>query len=121
VTQAHGPSIVFSGSLPSDTLDEPTKFGLYHIAQEAIANAVAHADASEIRVDLRAVPEGVSLTIQDNGRGFTRDPSRPRGLGLVSMAERARLARGTMTIEGGPGGGTSVRVAVPRRDPISPR
>ena len=108
VTQAHGPSIVFSGSLQSDALDEPTKIGLYHIAQEAIANAVAHADASEIRVDLRSVQDGVRLTIQDNGRGFTPDPSRPRGLGLVSMAERARLARGSMTIEGRPGGGTTV-------------
>ncbi len=118
VTQAHGPSIVFSGSLGSDALDEPTKFGLYHIAQEAIANAVAHADASEIRVDLRSIQDVVRLTIQDNGCGFTPDPSRPRGLGLVSMAERARLARGSMTIEGRPGGGTTVTVSVPGRDPV---
>ena len=40
VTQAHGPSIVFSGACGRTSYDDPTKVGLYHIAQEAIANAV---------------------------------------------------------------------------------
>ena len=58
----------------------------------------------------------MELEIEDRGRGFSPNGSR-RGLGLVAMRERAALLGGTLTVEGGPEGGTRVRLIVPLKTP----
>ena len=84
--------------------------------QEALTNAVRHADASRIRVTLRTGDGVLRVSVEDDGRGFAvardhRDGS--RGLGLVGMRERARNAGGSLTIASAPGGGTRVRAELP--------
>ncbi len=89
--------------------------GLYRIAQEALANAVLHAAPRRARVELAATPDGATLTVEDDGRGF--DPHRAgRGrFGLKGMTERARLLGATLQLESSPGRGTRVAVTVPLR------
>ena len=87
---------------------------LFHIAQEALSNAAKHSRASHIVVNLKALPDGVSLAIQDNGRGFTADNTPGRvGHGLMNMRDRAHALHGELTIEPAEGGGTVVRVFMP--------
>jgi len=98
-------------------LDLPaaTEEGLYRIAQEALTNALKHASASSVRVEVSAVEGAVNLEIIDDGRGF--DPAaigELGGLGLVSMRERADELGGTLTIVSAPGEGTRVKVTVKR-------
>lgn len=88
---------------------------LFRIAQEALHNALRHADAPRIDVVLRCEPGGrVELEVRDDGTGF--DPAAPgvrsRSLGLTTMAERARAAGGSLTIESAPRAGTTVRLVV---------
>jgi PAS domain S-box-containing protein len=87
---------------------------IYRIAQEALRNVVAHADAS--RADVRLVRRGedAEITITDDGRGFdVNDPESRNGLGLVSITERAKLAGGTIRIETELNQGTRVQATIP--------
>jgi signal transduction histidine kinase len=86
------------------------------IAQEALQNALRHAQAERLEVRLEARDGHVILSVADDGAGF--DPAAPglraRRLGLTSMEERARALGGTLAIEARPGHGTTIRLEVPR-------
>jgi len=87
---------------------------VYRIAQEALRNVVAHAGASRAEVRLFRRGDDTEITITDDGRGFdVNDPERRKGLGLVSITERAKLAGGTISIETGLNRGTRVHAAIP--------
>ncbi|MFH1017138.1 MAG: sensor histidine kinase [Pseudomonadota bacterium] len=86
---------------------------LYRIGQEAIANAVKHADAARLELGLEIKPGYAALTVFDDGRGFELPAARGRGLGLLSMQERAALLGGTFNIVTEPGLGTRVYAVVP--------
>ena len=79
---------------------------LYHIAQEALNNAVRHADAKNIRVELGAR----LLKVSDDGKGLPGEETRQdrQGLGLKIMQYRAETAGGRLTVESVPGGGVTV-------------
>jgi len=79
---------------------------LYHIAKEALANAVKHAGATRVVVRLRGDDDGLRLEVRDNGKGI--GPAPGNGLGLKIM--RSRSAHIGATLEAAPadGGGTAV-------------
>lgn len=87
---------------------------LYRIAQEGLRNASKHSGAKRARLAVQANELEIEIAIQDFGKGF--DPARQRrtdGLGLISMAERARLVDGRFELWSRPGEGTTIRVSVP--------
>jgi signal transduction histidine kinase len=89
---------------------------VYRIAQEALRNIVKHAGVSQCQMHIAVTPASVELRVVDQGKGFVADDSaRGRGLGLISMAERARLADGRLEVWSRPGAGTTVRALIPRR------
>ena len=89
---------------------------VYRIAQEALRNVVKHAGVSQCQMFIAVCPASIELRVTDQGKGFVADDSaRGKGLGLISMAERARLADGRLEIVSRPGGGTGVRALIPRR------
>jgi signal transduction histidine kinase len=89
---------------------------VFRIAQEALQNALRHADAARLEVDLEAVDGRLRLTVRDDGVGFDPQASgiRSRRLGLTSMEERAEAIGGTLAIESRVGEGTTVRLEVDR-------
>ena len=89
---------------------------VYRIAQEALRNVVKHAGVSQCHMFIAVCPASIELRVTDQGKGFVADDSaRGRGLGLISMAERARLADGRLEVVSRPGGGTGVRALIPRQ------
>jgi signal transduction histidine kinase len=88
---------------------------LYQIAQEALSNAVRHAGAHRVQVELFFFPDHLRLQINDDGRGFDLEQVRrtSRGLGLRTMGDRAALLGGTLHIDARPETGTQVSVDVP--------
>lgn len=84
--------------------------GLYRIAQEALTNAVRHAQARHIRLVLVTQPGEVQLTIEDDGRGFDAEQIPKDRYGLIGLNERARLLGGTLELQSSPGEGTRVVV-----------
>jgi two-component system sensor histidine kinase UhpB len=97
---------------PARRLPPDIEIALYRVGQEALANAVAHAAASRIEVDLEIKPGFVALKIVDNGCGFDLAEARGRGLGLISMRERVAELGGTFNIVTEPGVGTRVYAVV---------
>ncbi|MEY2513038.1 MAG: hypothetical protein QOJ89_396, partial [bacterium] len=87
---------------------------VFRIAQEALHNALRHADAGRIAVTVRCGgDDGVELTVSDDGVGFDASAVRSRRLGLTTMAERARAIGGSLDVESAPGAGTTVRLRAP--------
>lgn len=89
---------------------------LLRIAQAAVANAVRHARAREIRIRIVYTEDRLELSVADDGDGFDAGRPAPQGhFGLMGMRERANKLRGRIAIESAPGRGTVVRVSVERR------
>ncbi len=90
---------------------------LFHICQEALANAAKHANAQQVDVNLWVTPERVVLEIKDDGQGFdTERAARAIGHGLANMQTRARSVGGDVDISSSPGEGTTVLAWVPRQN-----
>ena len=98
-------------------LDSDVEVNLYRIAQEALHNVVKHAQAMRVSVLLEVSSARVTLTVEDDGRGFTlaNDVAREHRLGLVSIRERAELIGGELEIDSSPGDVTTVTVRAPVR------
>jgi len=96
-------------------LDSSVEVELYRIVQEALNNAVRHAWAETIEVEVEARDGGVTMTVRDDGVGF--DPGaraiRERRLGLTSMRERAERLGGTFSVHTARDAGTTVRMELP--------
>jgi len=85
------------------------KFHFFRIVQEALNNALRHAQAKNISV-LCGISRGkLSLCIADDGVGFN-SAQKPAGLGLALIAERVRLLRGMLRIDAAPAKGTEVSI-----------
>jgi signal transduction histidine kinase len=86
------------------------------IAQEALNNALRHAEAERIELRMEARDGRLVVTVADDGIGFDPDDRalRARRLGLTSMEERARALDGTLAVVSRPGEGTTVTLEVPR-------
>ncbi|MEP0978864.1 PAS domain S-box protein [Phormidium sp. FACHB-77] len=86
---------------------------LLRMGQEALTNAIRHANADEIRVQLIYDRDQVCLRVRDNGRGFgVGSISSSEGFGLLGMSERAERIGAQLTIRSQPGRGTEIIVAV---------
>jgi signal transduction histidine kinase len=85
---------------------------LLRIAQEAISNALRHAQPTDIRVSLRVNASTLALRVTDNGSGLARAKleSEGQGFGFGNMRERAKNLGATLDIQSRPGHGTSVIV-----------
>src|ERR1700761_1998081 len=96
-----------------------------HIGQEAIANAVSHADPGELRITLAYEGQFVSLTVADDGPGFEYSQE-GAGFGILGMQKRAHDVAGALKLESTPGRGTVVRVIAglqtekPQSRPVHP-
>lgn len=91
-----------------------TEIMLYRIIQEAVNNALKHAEPEEIRVDFRYKKPVLELIVTDDGKGFELEKiiAEHRGIGLNSMQERVALIGGKMEIFSTPGKGTRLKVEV---------
>lgn len=89
-------------------IDKTLATALYRIGQEAVTNAIRHAEATTIQVELKNDAEGLVLQVADDGRGFEIDALNQKGFGLEGMKERANLAGGRLDIQSKPDQGTMV-------------
>ncbi len=96
-------------------LDPQKEMVLFRIVQEALHNAVKHANATNLKVELNYSTEVFKLIIQDNGVGF--DPgsltSSKTGIGLKNMHNRAALIGGEFLINSSEKNGTSICIEIP--------
>ena len=105
--------VALPARLPADI-----ELALYRVLQDALRNVEQHARAGHVTVGLTRPGDFVQLSINDDGIGFDPDdhsaePETDRGLGLLSMGERAAYVGGTLAVRSAPGNGTTVRARIP--------
>lgn len=110
-----GPAVSFEISELTRPLPVGSDFHLLRIAQEALANAIKHASANQVIISLHETADAVTLSIRDDGRGYTPIP--PDALvsshfGLLGMHERVEKIGAALDIQSSPGHGCSVTVTL---------
>lgn len=97
-----------------ERLSEAKEHQLFLIAQEAMANIVKHAGAAGCTLTLTDNERQVVMILQDDGIGFKPDEVKRGSYGLSTMQERAQKLGGAAEIWSKPGGGTRVKVTIPK-------
>ncbi len=108
----------FASESPRGRLSARVEMGLLRIAEEALENIRRHSAAGQVRITLQANDDNVTLSVEDDGVGFdpqiaTRQSQQGSGFGLVGVRERARLLKGSLSIQSSQGHGTRLSVTVP--------
>jgi signal transduction histidine kinase len=106
-----GMNVAVSADDTIDSLPDEHRTCIYRLVQEAVNNAVRHANARAVEVSVRKEGQKVNVTVQDDGAGF--DTRFMRGLGLLGMEERVRRLGGRLKISSEPGRGTLVHAVLP--------
>jgi signal transduction histidine kinase len=104
-----------------DFLSKEANIAIYRITQEFLANVHKHAEASQVTVAIKTLPEKVAVTLEDNGKGFDLEevksrPKERRGMGVVSMEERLKMLGSQFSMASQPGKGTRLYFEI-RRSP----
>ncbi|NLK07730.1 MAG: histidine kinase [Firmicutes bacterium] len=99
-------------------LPETVEITVFRLVQEAVNNALQHAEASQISVRLEFADDQINMQVEDNGRGFDAAKARSQAqhvesFGLLFMGERVDLLEGTLRIDSNPGRGTIIFASVP--------
>ncbi|MEA3210297.1 MAG: hypothetical protein QOE70_3354 [Chthoniobacter sp.] len=116
--QRAGVRVAFTANEEGVEMDPATRTACFRVAQEALTNAIRHARAGTVTVELRAEPDRVWLIVQDDGVGFDHVAMQQRAgrgasVGLLSMNERVSLLGGELEVNSGPGRGTEIRAWLP--------
>lgn len=107
--------VAFEATSVDGELREDERLVVYRVVQEALSNAVRHAEAGSIHVELDMEDGELRARVQDDGRGFDAEDRTllGRGLGLTGMRERASLVGGALSVTSEPGEGTTVELRIP--------
>jgi signal transduction histidine kinase/ligand-binding sensor domain-containing protein len=98
-----------------DCFAPENEINLFRIVQECANNIVRHSAATAAKVTIKREPDSVSLTVEDNGKGFapeSLDGGGKRGLGLTGIEERARMLNGAAQIKSAPEKGTTILINI---------
>ncbi|MEK4201528.1 sensor histidine kinase [Cytobacillus sp. FSL K6-0265] len=86
---------------------------LFRLIQEAVQNAMKHADADEIIVKTEINNDRIAVVIRDNGKGFDINEKKAQSFGIIGMRERVELLEGQLSIDSNIGKGTIIIIQVP--------
>lgn len=111
VSKRSGVRVHVEAGQVSEDLPEEHKTCIYRVVQEALHNCVRHAGARSVRVTVCQSPAELSLSVEDDGKGF--DARRDRGLGLIGIEERVANLGGVFAVESVPGRGARLRISLP--------
>lgn len=98
----------------NERLDENTEIVLYRVLQECVNNVIKHSQASQLDISLMKDTDGISVSIEDNGKGFNpKELGEDAGIGLKNMQARIDYLNGTIDFDSAPGRGTLVAIHIP--------
>jgi PAS domain S-box-containing protein len=116
-----GQEIIIKADLDEvkDILPAEANIVIYRITQEFLNNVHKHSEATQVTVAIKALPDKVTIALEDNGKGFVvaeikERPGERRGLGLASMEERLRMLGSEFSLTSQPGKGTRLYFEIQR-------
>ena len=111
VTRRSGLKVKMIADEITEDLPDAYRTCVYRVVQEALNNCARHSQATRVRVVVHREPDGLSVTVQDDGIGF--EPGQEKGMGLLGMEERVVRLGGQFSVESKPGSGTVLRIYFP--------
>jgi signal transduction histidine kinase len=110
----HKVTVDFDDEGNPPTVPQDISLCLFRVMQEGLHNAAKHSGVRVFEVKLHGSPAEIHLIVRDSGVGFDPELARDtQGLGLISMQERVRLVKGTISITSRPKSGTEINVRIP--------
>jgi two-component system NarL family sensor kinase len=98
----------------NERLDSNIETVLYRIIQECVNNVIKHSKANALDISLIKDADGISATIEDNGKGFhVVEKQKGEGIGLKNIQTRVTYLKGSLDIDSAPGRGTLIAIHVP--------
>ena len=98
----------------NEKMESNTEVVLYRVIQECVNNVIKHSGANHLDISLIKDEEGISATVEDNGKGFdTSKQETFEGIGLKNIISRIAYLKGTVEWESSPGKGTAVIIHIP--------
>ncbi|HLR62363.1 MAG TPA: sensor histidine kinase [Lentibacillus sp.] len=94
-------------------LEQKYEIAFFRLMQEALQNAIKHAEASLIDVRLEINPAMIEMQVEDNGKGFDPALKQDKSFGLIGMRERVEMLDGSLSVDSTIGEGTSITIQVP--------
>jgi two-component system sensor histidine kinase UhpB len=112
------PRIGFSENIARERFAPELELGCFRVVQEALSNALQHADARSVEISLARRGHHLWLSVQDDGKGFDVDAAidvsgASRALGVLGMRDRVRALGGDFDIDARPGAGTRLLASFP--------
>ena len=107
------PRLTLLGLTEDDRFAPNTELALFRVTQEAVSNALKHGHAASIHVSLARTPDGIQLSVMDDGRGLPVASEITWGLGVPGMRERLRQVGGDVAVVSNQGAGTTVMASIP--------
>ncbi len=105
-------TLTLSHALPVD-LGPSVTLAIYRIVQEGLINALRHAQASRVDIDVQADPQRILVTVADDGVGLPADWARPGHFGLRGLSDRAATLGGVLRVAGNQGRGVRLTAEIP--------
>ena len=98
-----------------ERMENSLELSIFRIIQELVANAIKHADASKINIQLTQHEENLNIIVEDNGKGFDRSQlgQDSNGMGLTNIEKRVEHLEGNFTVDSVMGKGTSILIDIP--------
>lgn len=98
----------------NERLDEQAEISLYRCVQESVNNVIKHAGADRLSIQLVKDEDGISVSVEDNGKGFDMTKhTLHEGIGLKNIRSRVTLLKGTLDVDSIPGKGTLLLIYIP--------
>ncbi|MYL20935.1 histidine kinase [Halobacillus litoralis] len=108
-----GLTITFAPFGKEGRLESKYEVALFRLVQEAVQNAVKHAEAEEIKVKVEIMSTSAMIIVKDNGKGFDLNNKKEKSFGLMGMRERVEMLEGELNIDSSIGEGTIVTIHLP--------
>ncbi|MED4474724.1 sensor histidine kinase [Oceanobacillus caeni] len=99
-------------------LNPKYEIAFFRLMQEALQNAIKHAEASVIQVKLEIGTNYLTLMVKDDGKGFNTELKKEQSFGLIGMKERVENLQGELSIQSEIGKGTVITIRVPYNDSV---
>lgn len=113
-------SIHFYSEGLEERLDSNIETVFYRVIQECVNNVIKHSGASSLDISITRDTEGISATVEDNGKGFDiTDKEKFEGIGLKNILTRVDYLKGTVEFDSAPGKGTVVSIHVPLKHGVA--
>ena len=110
----YGLAVTVQNAADQLALSPTAATAIFRMVQEALTNVTRHAEATQVRVQMRAVQDEFRLHIEDDGKGTTLDRDRGKdSFGLLGMQERVRQLQGRITFDSAPGEGFRIDICLP--------